>query len=342
MKIAIIVNNYGLKYDGIGSYGELECEYLKKFDEVIVYSANCLNKGVLRRVFNFGMTHCFIKAYRNFNKDDADIYLIEYPFVEWNPFFLLSFLLLKSRVKNNRKKIVLSLHEFERVKYLRKLVINFLCKNSNHILASNESIIRDVTSLNNDLHLRQLPSTLYNEKIIMQNVKKDKNLFVFFGLINKSKAFEEMINSWCVFNRTKDKRIYILSSSFLDSKDFTDDIIYKYMCDDEEILEIMMKCAFCINPIIPNIDEKNSTFKTATTTGCITIGKFGETFKNLDFVIDMDDYSEESFIKSFDYVHSFSDEKINLLSESAKDYSKSFIPENCLKKTRDILLDILK
>ncbi len=338
----MIVNNYGLKFDGVGSYGEIECDFLRRFDNVKVYTSRCLNRGFFRRVLNFGMTNCFLRAYSNVKKDQSDLYLIEYPFVEWNPFFLLSFLLFRNRVKQYGKKIVLSLHEHGRVNPLRKLVNDILCKKSDFVLVSNEEMKDDVIELNENIYLRYFPSTLYNRKIIEKKVKKDKNSYVYFGLVNKSKAFDQMIKCWDDFNKDKNKKLYILSGSLLDDYYFSADVVYKYMADDDEILEIMKKSAFCIVPIIPYIDEKNSTFKTAAITGCISIGKFGDVFNDLDFVIHMDNYDKETFMKALNYSTSFDDSKIELLSSQAERFSKPFEPEYCLNETRNILLEIAK
>ena len=108
MKIAHIVNNFGKVYDGIGAYAKIMCDNLPDGVEEIIYSAECHeSNNKLKYIFNFGMTKEIFKCIKNIFIDNVDVFLIEYPFKEWNPAILIPLNILSRRA--DRDKILLCL-----------------------------------------------------------------------------------------------------------------------------------------------------------------------------------------------------------------------------------------
>lgn len=295
--IAVVANNYGKTYDGVGAFSK---EIVTRFSSNIVsdvYTSNCNgDDGIISRLLTLGMTKCLLKLSNNIKKYDTVI--IEYPFVEWNPIIVFAFTVLNKQANENNKKVILSLHEYDRVNFFRRIVIDFFVKRSNLVLVSNIEMLSKVKSLNQSVKIREIPTNISGVPTTKNRSSMQK--FVFFGLINKAKAFGAMIEGWKKFNHNGTKTLYIISSTRLDDELLKgSNIVYIHNADNDAVFKIMNECMFCILPIIPVVDEKNATFKTALLAGCICIGRFARPFLNKGFLINMNKYSKNDFYESF-------------------------------------------
>lgn len=100
MRLAIVCNNYGQKYDGIGSFAKILNENYPDDIKSSVFSADCLSEtSALKKVFNFGMIRAFRAVRRAVKNRQVDAVLIEYPFVEWNPFIVTEIKKLRRKAK---------------------------------------------------------------------------------------------------------------------------------------------------------------------------------------------------------------------------------------------------
>ena len=331
LKIASVANNYGKSHDGVGAYAGVQGEELSKYADVSVYTSECrYEESKLRKFFCMGMTKQLFKVTRDCK--NYDVVLIDYLFVEWNPLILLPIIILNRSRKKNGCKLVISLHEYNRVNSLRKKMIKTICKKADMVFVADDTLKKSIQGFCKKIVIRPIPSNVFNESIIESNVPKDKNVFVYFGLINKAKAFDEMIDAWDLFNEDGNKQLIVISGSSIQGLEKHKNVAYRYNLTDNEILKIMMKCAASIVPVIPEVDMKNTTFKTSCITGCVSIGKFCEDYRKLKFVIPMEEYNVQDFVDAFSKVDQFSDKRINILSDEARAYGKIYTPPNVAKK----------
>lgn len=227
------------------------------------------------------------------------------------------------------------MHEYRRVNILRKYVIRVFAKRADLVLVANAQLKEDVSKYAKKIELRGIPTNLFSNNLII-NEKEDA--YVYFGLINKSKAFTEMINSWDRYNSNNTYKLYILTGT----KDAIDvrkhcNVEYIYKANDEEVLSIMSKCKFCIVPVKPEVDMKNATFKTGALCGCVCIGKFCEEYSNNSFVINMKDYSEEEFLTAYEAAQN---KWTGELVEVASRFGSGYTPEAIAKVVETTIRNI--
>lgn len=342
MKIAHIVNNFGKTYDGIGSYAKAMYNNLPKDVEDIIYSSECReSSNKFKYIFNFGMTREIFRCVKNFSADKADVVLIEYPFKEWNPFILIPIYCLSIKCRKNKIPLIISLHEYGRTHHLRKLMCRLICTVADHVLVTTDEMKNDVSGFSNKISLRSLPSCIWNKKIIDQDIKKEHNSFAFFGLVNSAKAFSEMMSAWDIFNKERKYHLYIISGSKLEDIEKQHiGVSYIYNASDITVLKILRRCAYCFIPIKPEVDFKNSSFKTATVAGCICIGKFCEKISELPFVVQMDGYTVENFTVALKKLAVFSNAVIDDKTTLSAEYGKQFYPSETFKKTSKTISEI--
>ena len=295
INLAIITNNFNKDYDGIGAYAH---NIAGNFSEKIfseIYTSECRGDNSKARKFTtLGMTKAIGRAKKNINNIDAVI--IEYPFVEWNPIIVPSLLLLRRKCTALGRKIFLSLHEYSRVNALRRMIIRFLIRISDCIFVSDFETKKKLSKFGKVTYLRDIPTNICS---VEKNVEKKNNQFVFFGLINKAKAFQEMIEAWDVFNNDRRYCLNILTSTEYHDVGRHMNVEFDFGFSNEEIMKRMSNSRYCIIPIRPEVDRKNATFKTGALAGCICIGAFCEEYRNLPFVVNMSDYSSAEFEKAF-------------------------------------------
>ncbi|MDE6356898.1 MAG: hypothetical protein K2L67_06625 [Clostridia bacterium] len=329
MRLAIVCNNYGQNYDGIGSFAKVMNENYPDYVTGLVFSSNCLSdSSAIKKVFDFGMVKALHKARYAVKNREVDAIIIEYPFVEWNPFIIAAIRKLHIALKKINVKLFASIHEFERVNVLRKLVIKRIVKYSDALFVSDSRTQELLSVYNPKIFIRNIPSNIQLNGNINFDLKS-RNNYAYFGLINSAKAFDEMLTAWDNFNNNKQYTLYIMTATkFEGIEESHNNIRFCYRYSDAEIGEIMEKCAFCLLPVKPQIDSKNGTFKTSCLYGCLGIGCFCSEYSNLPFNINMDNYSINSFIKALNKSQDIADGDIICLSRKATEFSKKFMPEH--------------
>lgn len=332
MKIINICANYGGTRDGIGDYSKKILENIKEIDkeiEIDNFSSDIQNYSKIHRIISLKMSNNIKKAYKAIKREKYDIVNIEYPFTEWNPLIVLFYRRLVRISKKKQVKVCISLHEYERVNKLRKLVIEQLVKKADFVLVTSESTKKFIEKYNDKIYIRDIPSNIPKGKEV-ETKKKEINTFVYFGLINSSKAFKEMIDGWISnYNKYPDNKLIIITSSETDIKDDYG-IQVKRNLQEKEIEDIMQKSTYTILPIKPNINFNNATLKTATLFGNVPIGVFSDIIKDSDkpFFLNMKNYETTEFSRIFDYVDKVDKKELEKLQYNAIDFGKKYEIKN--------------
>ena len=197
------------------------------------------------------------------------------------------------------------------------------------MFVSDENIEEAVKQYCKRTKIRQIPTNLYNDRAIHENIEKKENIYVYFGLVNSSKAFDEMLEAWDIFNREGDKKLYILSGTPLgDIERKHKGIEYIYNGSDYEIITKMREAQVCFLPVKPYVDSKNTTFKTASISGCICVGAFCDEYKKLDYVVNIENYNPKSIISALEKISNLSECEILKRIESAIEFGKKYTPQN--------------
>ena len=341
VKVALICSNYGSSKDGIGDYSKNIVDRLSLKNDVIirVYSADIINYNIIRRIISLAMSRQIVKFIKDLKKEKYDLVDIEYPFTEWNPLIVLFFLKLAKACKCYNTKVVVSVHEYIRVNKLRKKVIEYLVKKSDKVLVTDDYTKNKLFYLNNNIYIRGIPSNIQpTSDIDCEN--KDNKMFLFFGLVNKSKAFDEMIDGWKMFhNKFNEYKLYIVSSSNLSIIDYDKyNIIYKKNLPSNKVAELMNLSTYCILPIKPNVNYNNATLKTACLFSCIPIGVFNNCLDNCNsFWIDMFNYSKDEFYNAF--IKAINNENIKEMQTFAKEFGKMFDIEGIVDVIYNAFID---
>lgn len=330
LRIATVANNYGKSHDGIGAYARVQGEELSKYADVTVFTAECkYEDSKIHKIICMGMTKQLFMVAKKI--DCFDVIIIDYLFVEWNPAILIPLIKINHIRHKRGCKLVISLHEYGRVRNLRKRMIRKMCSMADLVFVADENLKCAVLPFSRRVSIRPIPSNLYCKEIVERVKYKDRANYIYFGLINKAKAFDEMLEAWDRFNYDGRNILYVVSSSRIDSLDNHKNVVFKYNLRDEQILEIMASCSVSIVPVIPEVDMKNATFKTSSMMGCISVGRFCEEFTRLPFTITMQDYSVESFFQEFIKVENLSDLQMDDYHCSAREFGKMYTPPEVIR-----------
>ncbi|PWX68718.1 glycosyltransferase [Clostridium perfringens] len=340
MKIVFICTNYGLYKDGIGHYVyNLKKEMCKnKKCEIKIISGDTTQKKGKEKFFSkimYNSINEFLKNELNFIDKDT-YFIIEYPFLEWNPIIISSIKKLRKICNLKNGKIILSIHEYKRVHKIRKKFIDLLIKLSDALMVTDYETKKILLNKNKPILIRGIPSNIQR---INKPIKNKDNIFCFFGLINKSKAFNEMIEAWKIFDE-KDYKLNIYTSSDINilNSEKNKINIFKEL-SDQELSKELWKCKYAILPIKPQISMNNATLKAVAQHECIPIGIF-EDNNTSDLGINIEDefYSKENILEALKKtVNLEKDEylrKINLLNKFSEKFS--------FKKNSNDILDFLE
>lgn len=333
MKIISICSNYGSIKDGIGHYTENVVDYINSEFiniDIKVYSGKTYDLSKFRLATSTRMSFNLLKLVKDIIRGDVDIILIEYPFHEWNPLFLMAVYIVKLLSIIYNKKIVLSLHEYKRTSFLRRFFIKRLIKVSDDILATNPKEIEKFVRKKSRLFKRRIPS---NIKTKIKSLNKTVNRFCFFGLISSSKAYYEMIEGWKLFNENNNYELHICTSSEILNADQLKKfgIIIHRNYPDELVSQVLKTCDFMVLPIRPYVDNKNGTLKAALQHGCIPIGKINCENKELEkLFVQMNNYSVLEFNKT--YTKAVNLDERDLIREECIEYSKTYSIESICEK----------
>lgn len=338
MKILSLCGNYNSLKDGIGRYTKILNDELKNNEEIEKIFIATEYTDDLKKVnllYSMKMSKAILKAIKILKEEKIDILIVEYPFIEHNPIILLFFIYLKRMCQNRDISLILSLHEYLRSRKLRQILIEILVRNSDKIIVSDKLTKNCLLKYNSNIFIRDIPCIIDTPKIIKKNYNKK---FIYFGLVNNSKAFYPMISAWKEFNRDKKYEFNVITSSEINIKDCNEyNIQILKNLNEDEIAIYMSEANFCILPILPNISYNNSTFKTASMFGCIPIGKFDKDFKCLDFIVDLISYEKEEFLKSFEKVINMSLEELKKKFDESRNFGIKFSIQNAALRTVQIM-----
>lgn len=302
---------------------------LQKYNdlEIDLINRNTFHLKGLKKITSLEMTGeilNYIKNNKN-QKDEKVDFIVEYPFMDWNPITLLALIYLKKSFKNS--KIILSIHEYYRVNILRRKAVDLLISIAHGYIVTDSNLYEKI---NGEKILRSIPSNILKEKSV-EEIKRDSKSYCYFGLINKSKAFNEMIEAWKIFNKDKSYNLNIYTASEIDIEN-----LEKYNIkvikglNNRELSIELQKNSFMILPIIPNIDSNNGTLKAAVEHGCIPIGIFSNNMEPLGVNISSQSYSIENIKEALENSLILNKKEENLKLEN---YSESF---SFQKNARDI------
>ena len=326
-------------FDGIGKYARVICEEFNRrigIDAILI-SGNTVGFSKIRKIVSNEMFKAFRMAEQIISTRHIDLVVVEYPFSEYNPIIILAYKKLKNVCKTNGCKLALSIHEYDRVNILRRMVVRYFATNADFVYVTESHYITSLKHLNHNIFLRMLPNfmPLFDKK---KDLSK-KRSFVYFGLINKSKAFFEMINAWDEFNINSEYNLSIVTASDIDfvEHEHKNILIYRDL-NDEDVADILWSSTFSIVPIKPEIGFNNSTFVSTIQCGCIPIGKFSDDLKQKKFIINLLSYDICEIKKTFENAISLSDFQVMEKSNEALKFGKQFTVEN----TVDMMLDAAK
>lgn len=333
LKILSISNNYGSKTDGIGKFASIIGKNMIKDERVdcFDYETGYTNdNSIVRKILSMEMTKAINRAVKDVWSKRYDCVIVEYPFQEYNPLIIPFYRKLSRVCEAKACKLILSLHEYTRASNGRKKVIDILMKYSDKILVSNDETKKAIALKANEVGIRMISSNIYPVKPI--DIKAKKSNFVYFGLVNKSKAFDEMIHAWQCFEKSEETKLIIITSSNVDSYKFPQDVEVIQDADDVVVSDIMSECKYAIIPVVPEVSEINTTFKTAALCGCICIGKFCTSYAGLDFVMNLSGYDVKAISNAMRECLEMSEEDVCKKNEIALDYAKAFGVEKTVEQ----------
>ena len=334
MKLLIIANNINGNIDGIGKHARmLAGEFSNRGHYVKVLSASS-GFGIWGSIFTFGMSVVMLKAIFIVLCKRFDYVIIEYPFKEHNPLIVLIHPLLYYAAHIRQIRVAFSMHEYDRVHVLRKRVIDVFLHYSDLIFITERKYFERFPKCYNKIRLR----TLLNQfecNIYTKEFNRDR--FCYFGLVNPSKAFKEMLDAWNVFNANREYQLDIISASDLSDWNLSQypNVVYHHNLCGDDVVKVMSECAFSIIPVLPDIGLNNSSFVSAIQCGCIPIGKFGETLNSKSFVIGLNSYKQDEFVTTLKNVVEIEKEKFVQMSKDCVSFGKNF----SVGRTADQMLD---
>lgn len=342
MKILVIGNNIGSIKDGIGGYIKSMLGAMKAREDVetvISENGDTFDYGKIGRIFSLKMSNAIIRANRRIKKEHIDTVLVEYPFQEYNPLILPLLSITRRRVKKNGGKMVLSVHEYIRAKSVRKMVVRALIKKADILLVSDEQTKECFKEFHKPTFTRDIPSNIAVKWAEGEQKEVNRNGYVYFGLINSSKAFDEMIAAWKVFNKDGKYELLVLTSSepvVEDCEKYR--ISVQRLLSDEEIETIMKNSTYSVMPINNGVTAGSTTFKAAVGAGCVLLGMFDPEYKDEEFVIDIDSYDLDDFVAGFEQTQKFTDEELDRLQKMVIEFSDNF----SIEKTVDKIISSIK
>jgi hypothetical protein len=342
MKLGVIVSNYGLSADGIGDGAKRLYSALPQ-DDVEVFTAFTNGKSKLARMLSTGMTKAIRLARHRFSEGKPfDVIIIEYPFDEYNRQVISEIGKLSKECKKNQCVLILRLHEYFRTKWIRQVWIRGILKHIDNMLVP-------------DKKYQDFFQTQFGKKAVVVDIPsnvqipsgfsldgKNPYCYCFFGLVNGSKAFDNMISAWKEFyteQKNEKLEFHIATASALDASDYEKyHIYYHHNLDDKGIQDLMAKSSFGILPIIPNVSFNSGSFKTSVTCGNIVIGCFDERMPVGDFVIKAENNEvaglEKGLLASSQIVENG---KLREMQEKGVSYSHHFSTDNTLHEILDAI-----
>lgn len=338
-----VCTNYGSNKDGIGHYTSKIVYALKKKDllNINVYSSKTYNLSKIRLFLSFRVSKELIRLLKSLYKNSNKNYIIlEYPFVEYNPFFLIVLMLIRISKKSN-SKIVLSLHEYSRTKLFRKLYIKVLVHNSDVVLFTKNEDITPFLSKNIVFSKRIIPANI-EPRNELKSVIRDSLNICFFGIINfDTKEINNMIEGWELYldnSNSNTIQFHFITSTKNENIITNKKLKYHYSLEDEAVSNLLSKMQFMILPLKPKISINNGSLSVGCIHKCIPVGVFDNEYFDKDFGLSMKDYSVQEFEKTFNTINNLNNSLIEKMSKSIYEYGKI----KSVKNSIDSYFELLK
>lgn len=310
--IYLVCNNANLKTDGIGDYAYLLYQEIKTcIPNIILLSDNSGKKNLFDKLFSLKMSGLLLSLCKRI--DIKDVVIIEYPFAECN--FLIIFVLkwLKHILLHKNGRLIVSLHEYQRVNSIRKYIIRKILPLANDVLVTDDYAKELCSKYLSNVFLRTIPSNIYQG--FDEQIQKKKYQYIFLGLLDKTKAINEMIEAWKIFNKNRKYKLTILSSSeYINTAEDYGVEFYRNL-ERSEIAQLFNTASFCILPIKPFVSSINATYKTSICFECIPIGCFAPNLKNEEYSIPIENCSTEEILKGLKKSVSLTDNEIKKMKE---------------------------
>lgn len=342
MNILIVTSNIGSINDGVGGYANYLSEALDKLPEVEkVYTESGETDAFSKKqmITSMEMTNAIKRTIAKVKEGLVDVVIVEYPFKEYNPLIIPLLINLKKQLHKRDGKLVLSLHEYFRAKKVRKLVMRKLVKIFDDVFVTEKNIQEYFKKNKENVYIRDIPSIIPVSWSEGEKKAFEQRKFIYFGLVIANKAFAEMIEAWKVFNKAGKYELDILTSSDISLNEDEKYNIHLYKnLDDDEIAKRMKNAAYCILPIIPEIGMYNTTFKTATRSGCTIIGIFNEKFKKEKFAVDVKSYSVDDFKEGLEYAADMTIEQLEANKTVAVKFGERYSFEHTARQIVDKLI----
>ena len=334
MRLLWIVNDYGKIENPIGCYAERIINIIESMNigiDIIVETGSTTNFGKLRRWISPEMTVAILRAVHQLKYEKIDAIFVEYPFAEYNPAIVLAYGLLWRLSKAKNCMLILSIHEYFRTKLLRRIVTRFLSRHSDVLFVTDEATKNHLCNLAPKCFVRNIfcPISISWEE---DEKKEYDRSFIYFGLINRSKAFEEMLLAFSRFNSDGKKHLSVYTSTEIGNINLPEGVDIYYARSDQELMRELKKATFCILPIKPEINVNNSSFIGAAQAGCTLIGHFSEKIGFSPFMIDVLDYSSDNFATALEKGSLLPEKDLENNTQLAVSYGKQFSADKTVLK----------
>ncbi len=299
-EIIWVAANYDEPGDGVGKYAARVVEAIGARHpawRIQVASASTTDLGRFARYCSLRMATCLYAVARELAVRRVAAVVVEYPFLEQSPAILPAMVVLRRACRRAGVKLVLSLHEYLRVGRLRVMSVRFLARLAEGVLVSDqmtqESLAGETSAM---LFLRGIPSNIPCSTDAGRG-ERDPIGFCFFGIVNRSKATEEMLQGWREAWRPGMTLHFVTASRFESS---LPGVEVHYQNTDEQVAAILAKNSFLVLPIQPAVEAGSGSFKAGLANGLIPIGRVGETLSDLaELFVRMEDYDSASFARAF-------------------------------------------
>lgn len=338
-----VCTNYGNNKDGIGHFTSKIVDAIKQEEslKIKVFTAETHNLSKIKLFLSLGMTKQIINLKKSLNKNSKKNYIIlEYPFVEYNPLFIIALIYVKLR-QGDRSKIVISLHEYARTKILRKLFIRMLIPWSDIVLFTKNEDVKPFFNKKIIFKKRIIPSNIEPNKRKSFNLIKDLSV-CFFGIINyETKEIHNMMKGWEKFliEEQNANRInfHIISSSFNKEINDNERVNYHYNIDDNEVSKLLHNMHYMILPLKPKVSINNGSLAVACVHECIPVGVFDEKYFKKNFGVNMKDYTINEFVNLFKFINASDINSIKHKAKEVYEYGKTRTVSNAAKTYLELI-----
>lgn len=340
MKFLSIANNIEGNNDGIGKHARIVGNAIIKMGHKVDYCVGTTwNKSLFKKMISMEMCNAYKDAINKIGQSYYDFVVIEYPFCEYNPIVLYYHRLLFEKAHKLKTKVAFSMHEYDRVSPLRRMLIKGFLPYCDILFITELKYKKELPQYADKMWLRQIAS---QGMPYYPNLKNGQSLnrFCYLGLVNKSKAFKEMLIAWNKFNRNNTYHLDVVSNSDLSEYNLDDmkGVKLHTKLSDDDAGKVLSSCCFSIIPVVPSIGYNNSSFVTAIQCGCIPIGCFNQDLCKEPFIINANGYDEKNFCHALELAVSLNEKDIYLKREQGLTFGKRFSVE----KTAEMMINGFK